>query len=203
MSNSIVIASIARTPIAKFCGSFQSLKASELGSQAIKGALARLGNNGAGVEIREGFIGNVCSAGIGQAPARQAILGAGLPESTIATTVNKVCASGMKSIMLGAQALQCTGSATPGYAMLAGGMESMSNIPHYLPNSRNGTTLGHAQLLDGEVYDGLWDLYNDQVLLEKDDDTVYIYISVLNHSPTGNVLFWSTQQLNAAHGNVR
>ena len=159
----VVIASIARTPIAKFCGSFQSLKASELGSQAIKGALNRLGENGADLEIREGFIGNVCSAGIGQAPARQAILGAGLPESTIATTVNKVCASGMKSIMLGAQTLQCAGTATPGYGILAGGMESMTNIPRYLSNSRQGSTLGHTQLLDGVIWDGLWDVYNNQV----------------------------------------
>jgi len=134
MSSSIVIVSIARTPIAKFCGSFQSLKASELGSIAIKGALSRLG--GASVDINEGFIGNVVGAGMGQAPARQAILGAGLPESTIATTVNKVCASGTKSIMLGAQTLLCAGTSTPGYAVLAGGMESMSNIPHYLPKSR-------------------------------------------------------------------
>ncbi|CAB9511678.1 Acetyl-CoA acetyltransferase [Seminavis robusta] len=162
MTTSIVIASIARTPIAKFCGSFQSLKAPELGSVAIKGALARLGDNAASVEIREGFIGNVCSAGIGQAPARQAMMGAGLPESTIATTVNKVCASGMKSIMLGAQTLQCTGSASPGFAILAGGMESMSNIPHYLPTSRKGTTLGDAKLIDGVVFDGLWDPYNNQ-----------------------------------------
>ena len=122
MSSSIVIASVARTPIAKFCGSFQSLKASELGSIAIKGALSRLGGGGDAanntVEIREGFMGNVVSAGMGQAPARQAILGAGLPESTIATTINKVCASGMKSIMLGAQTLSCGGSATPGYGSM-------------------------------------------------------------------------------------
>ena len=161
MSSNIVIASIARTPIAKFCGSFQPLKASELGSIAIKGALSRLGDAGAGLEIREGFIGNVCGAGMGQAPARQAILGAGLPESTIATTINKVCASGMKSIMLGAQSL--AGTSTPGYAILAGGMESMSNIPHYLPTSRTGNTLGHSQLVDGVIFDGLWDLYNNQV----------------------------------------
>jgi acetyl-CoA C-acetyltransferase len=160
MSRNIVVASIARTPVAKFCGSFQSLTAPQLGSIAIKGALAKL--QGANVTIREAYIGNVCSAGIGQAPARQAVLGAGLPESTICTTVNKVCASGMKSIMLGAQTLQCTGSSTPGYAILAGGMESMSNIPHYLPNSRSGTTLGDAKLIDGAVFDGLWDPYNNQ-----------------------------------------
>lgn len=161
MSRNIVIVSIARTPIAKFCGSFQSLKAPQLGAIAIQGALSKL--QGANVTIREAYIGHVCSAGIGQAPARQAVLGAGLPKSTICTTVNKVCASGMKSIMLGAQTLQCAGSSTPGYAILAGGMESMSNIPHYLANSRNGTTLGDTKLIDGVIFDGLWDPYNNQV----------------------------------------
>jgi len=151
-----VIASVARTPIAKFCGSFSGLSAPELGSIAIKGALAKLPSD---LTIREAFLGNVVSAGIGQAPARQAVLGAGLPESTIVTTVNKVCASGMKSVMLAAQTLQCV---PEGGALLAGGMESMSRIPHYLPNSRTGTTLGNAQLVDGVIHDGLWDCYNDQ-----------------------------------------
>jgi acetyl-CoA C-acetyltransferase len=155
----VVICSIARTPIAKFCGSFASLKGSELGSIAIKGALAKLPDS---VEIREAYMGNVVSAGMGQAPCRQAVLGAGLPESTVCTTVNKVCASGMKSVMLAAQTLQASNSSTPGYAMLAGGFESMSNIPHYLPKSREGTSLGHAQLIDGLIFDGLWDVYNDQ-----------------------------------------
>ena len=108
-------------------------------------------------------MGNVVGAGMGQAPARQAILGAGLPESTIATTINKVCASGMKSIMLGAQSLMTAGTTSPGYGVLAGGMESMSNIPRYLPTSRTGQTLGHTQLIDGVIHDGLWDLYNNQV----------------------------------------
>jgi len=94
--------------------------------------------------------------------ARQAVVAAGLPLSTICTTVNKVCASGMKSVILATQGLQCAGSATPGYAMLAGGFESMSQVPHYLPNSRTGTALGHAQLLDGVIHDGLWDVYNNQ-----------------------------------------
>ena len=94
-------------------------------------------------------------------------MGAGLPLNTICTTVNKVCASGMKSVMLATQSLQCAAAGgasatTPGYAMLAGGFESMSQIPHYLPNSRNGTPLGHIQLLDGVIHDGLWDVYNDQ-----------------------------------------
>jgi len=112
-------------------------------------------------------MGNVLSAGVGQAPCRQAVLGAGLPESTICTTVNKVCASGMKSIMLAAQTIEHNthglgGSSGGGpMAMLAGGMESMSHAPHYLPTSRSGVALGHTQLLDGIIHDGLWDPYEN------------------------------------------
>ncbi|KAL7556784.1 hypothetical protein ACA910_005225 [Epithemia clementina (nom. ined.)] len=157
--SSVVIASIARTPIAKFCGSLSSLSAPALGAEAIKGALANLPPD---IIIREAYLGNVVSAGIGQAPARQAVKGAGLPDSTICTTVNKVCASGMKATMLAAQTLLCGGSSQPGYAMLAGGMESMSNVPHYLQGSRSGTSLGHAKLIDGVIHDGLWDSYGDQ-----------------------------------------
>ena len=156
----IVIASVARTPIGKFQGSLSSLKGPELGSIAIKAALAHLpGDFGF---VREAIMGNVVSAGMGQAPARQAVLGAGLPESTICTTVNKVCASGMKSVMLAAQSLQCN-SGEGGAIMIAGGFESMSNIPHYVENSRQGTSLGHSRLIDGVIADGLWDFYNDQV----------------------------------------
>jgi acetyl-CoA C-acetyltransferase len=158
MSN-VVLCSLARTPIAKFRGSFQSLKGSQLGSIAVQAAVTKLPSD---VTIREAFLGNVVSAGMGQAPCRQAVLGAGLPESTICTTVNKVCASGMKAVLLAAQALRAAGSETPGYAMLAGGFESMSNIPHYLKNSREGISLGHGQLTDGLIFDGLWDVYNDQ-----------------------------------------
>ena len=160
MNCKIVIASVARTPIGRFNGSFQSLKGSELASIAIRGALDKLGagSDDLPIVIREAILGNVVSAGMGQAPARQAVLGAGLPESTICTTVNKVCASGMKSLMLAAQTLQC---GHPG-AMLAGGFESMSNIPHYLQNSRTGTPLGHGNLIDGVIHDGLWDIYNNQ-----------------------------------------
>jgi len=109
-------------------------------------------------------MGNVLSAGIGQAPCRQAVLGAGLPESTICNTINKVCASGMKSIMLAAQTIESNthrSSVGAPIAMLAGGMESMSNTPHYLPSSRSGTALGHTQLIDGIIHDGLWDPYDD------------------------------------------
>ena len=134
--SSIVIASVARTPIAKFCGSLSSLKASELGAVAIRGALSKLAQDD--LVIQEAILGNVVSAGMGQAPCRQAVLFSGLlPDSTICTTINKVCASGMKSVMLAAQTLHFSGR--NGGAMLAGGMESMSNIPHYLANSRTGT----------------------------------------------------------------
>lgn len=113
-AGNIVIASVARTPIAKFCGSFQSLKASELATVAIKGALSKLPDD---LTISEAIMGNVVSAGQGQAPTRQAVLGAGLPESTVCTTINKVCASGMKSVMLASQALHYS----PTGAILAGG----------------------------------------------------------------------------------
>lgn len=152
----IVIASIARTPIGKFRGSLSSFSASELASVAIQGAMAKLSED---LPITEAYIGNVVSAGMGQAPARQAVKKAGLSDSTICTTVNKVCASGMKSIMLASQTLQCMPNHGP---MLAGGMESMSNIPHYLPASRSGMALGHTQLIDGCIHDGLWDPYDDQ-----------------------------------------
>ena len=153
---SVVIVSIARTPIAKFRGSLASLSATDLGAAAIKGALRNLPSD---LSVSEAYFGNVVSAGLGQAPARQAVKKAGLPDTTICTTINKVCASGMKSVMLATQTLQCM----PRHGvMLAGGMESMSNIPHYLPTSRSGMALGHMQLIDGCIHDGLWDPYNDQ-----------------------------------------
>lgn len=135
-----------------FRGSLASLSASELGAVAVKAAVER-----AGVpkeEIKEVYMGNVCSASMGQAPARQAVIFAGLPKSTICTTVNKVCASGMKSIMLATQGLQI-GSQD---VILAGGMESMSNVPYYL--KRGETPYGGIQLIDGIVFDGLTDVYN-------------------------------------------
>lgn len=155
MTNAIVIASIARTPIGRFCGSFSGMKGSELASVAIRGALSKLPDD---TSISECIMGNVVSAGMGQAPTRQSVMFAGLPESTICTTINKVCASGMKSVMMASQALQCGQTG----AMLAGGFESMSNIPHYLKGSRSGTKLGNTELIDGVVHDGLWDIYNNQ-----------------------------------------
>uniref|UniRef100_A0A7S3P2H7 Acetyl-CoA C-acetyltransferase n=2 Tax=Amphora coffeiformis TaxID=265554 RepID=A0A7S3P2H7_9STRA len=157
-SNRIVIASLARTPITKFGGSFKPLTAAQLGARALRGALDRLSDHDLPT-VREVYMGNVVSAGLGQAPARQAVKGAGLPDATICTTINKVCASGMKSVMLAAQTLQASDG---DFAMIAGGMESMSNIPHYMMKSRTGQSLGNMTLTDGLVHDGLWDVYNDQ-----------------------------------------
>ena len=156
-----VIVSYARTPIGKFRGSLSHLTAPQLGAAAISGALSRLDN---APKIAEAYMGNVLSAGIGQAPCRQAVLSAGLPDTTICNTINKVCASGMKSIMLAAQTIESNthrSSSESPIAMLAGGMESMSNTPHYLPTSRSGISLGHAKLIDGIIHDGLWDPYDD------------------------------------------
>merc|ERR1719223_1329268 len=125
-----VIVSFARTPITKFRGSLATVPAPTLGAVAIKGAIAR--TNAENLEVVEALMGNVVSAGIGQAPCRQAVLGANLPLSTICTTINKVCASGMKSVMLASQMIQCGALQKPSQAIVAGGMESMSNIPHYL-----------------------------------------------------------------------
>ncbi|XP_009333557.1 PREDICTED: acetyl-CoA acetyltransferase, mitochondrial [Pygoscelis adeliae] len=150
--NEVVIASAVRTPIGSFQGSLSSLPATKLGSIAIKGAIDRAGIPAE--EVKEAYMGNVLQAGQGQAPARQAVLGAGLPICTPTTTVNKVCASGMKSIMMAAQSLMC-GSQD---VMVAGGMESMSNVPYTM--SRGSTPYGGVKLEDLIVKDGLTDAYN-------------------------------------------
>ncbi|KAJ3074398.1 erg10, acetyl-CoA C-acetyltransferase, partial [Quaeritorhiza haematococci] len=147
----VVIVSAARTPMGSFGKSLAKVSATDLGAVAIKGAIAKAGINPTDVE--EVYMGNVISANLGQAPARQAALGAGCPESTEATTINKVCASGLKAVMLAAQSLQ-TGQRK---VMIAGGMESMSNVPYYFPRNAQ---YGHVQALDGIVKDGLWDVYN-------------------------------------------
>lgn len=150
--NEVVIASFARTPIGSFRSALASVPATRLGSVAIKGAIERAGIKSEDVE--EVFMGNVVSAGAGQAPARQAALGAGLSQSTPCTTVNKVCASGMKAIMLAAQSLMCGSQEI----MVAGGMESMSNVPYYM--NRGETPYGGVHLQDGIVFDGLTDAYD-------------------------------------------
>jgi len=151
----VVIAGACRSPIAKFQGSLARFSAPELGSLAIGEALSRAGLE-AGV-VEEVIFGNVLSAGLGQNPARQAAIGAGIPTSVGAFTVNKVCGSGLKAVMLAAQAVR----AGDAEVVVAGGMESMTNAPYLLPAARRGARLGHAQMLDSMVHDGLWDKYND------------------------------------------
>lgn len=157
MNKKVVIVSAARTPIGSFLGGLSTLTASQLGAAAIKGALDKINLNPELVD--EVIMGNVVQAGVGQAPARQASRHAGLPDSVIATTVNKVCASGMKAVMQAAQAIQC-GDAE---IVIAGGMESMSQIPHYI-NLRNGYKFGPASMIDGLQKDGLTDAYDNNAM---------------------------------------
>ena len=151
----VVIVSAVRTPMGSFGGILSSVPATKLGATAIKGALDKVHLDANLVE--EVFMGNVLRANVGQAPARQAALLAGLSDNTPCTTVNKVCASGMKSIMLATQAIK-SGDAE---IVVAGGMENMSSVPHYLPNSRVGQKLGDIKMVDGLVKDGLTDVYNE------------------------------------------
>ena len=151
----VVIASACRTPVAKFQGGLQSFRAPELGALAIKEALRRA--RVAPDQVEEVIFGNVLQAGLGQNPARQAARGAGIPDAVGSFTVNKVCGSGLKSVMLAAQAIR----AGDAELIVAGGMESMSNAPYLLPEARNGVRLGHGKLVDSMIWDGLWDIYND------------------------------------------
>ena len=151
----VVIASACRTPIGKFQGGLASFKATELGSAAVREALRRAGIEPGAVD--EVILGNVLTAGLGQNPARQAARGAGVPDAVGAFTVNKVCGSGLKAVMLAAQAIK----AGDAEIVVAGGMESMTNAPYLLPEARAGARLGHARLVDSMVHDGLWDIYND------------------------------------------
>jgi len=150
----VVIVSAVRTPIGSFGGTLAQFSAPQLGGFAIKPAIERAGLNPS--QIQEVYMGNVLSANIGQAPATQAAKLAGLPDLP-ATTINKVCASGTKAIMLAAQSI----ANGDNDIIVAGGMESMSNVPYYLDKARNGYRLGHGQITDGLVRDGLWDVYND------------------------------------------
>nr|AUZ98386.1 acetyl-CoA C-acetyltransferase isoform 1 [Trachyspermum ammi] len=151
----VCIVGVARTPMGDFLGSLSSLSATKLGSIVIESALKRAKVDPSLVE--EVFFGNVLSANLGQAPARQAALGAGIPNKVICTTINKVCSSGMKATMLAAQSIQLGANDV----VVAGGMESMSNAPKYLAGSRKGSRLGHENIIDGMLKDGLWDVYND------------------------------------------
>ena len=154
----VYIVGAKRTPLGSFNGSLSTVSATQLGAVAIKAALQQAGINPE--LVQEVLMGNVLQAGVGQAPARQASKFAGIPDNVPATTINKVCASGMKAIALGMQSIQL------GYAdiVVAGGMENMSLTPHYLPNSRSGYRYGNFQAIDGIVHDGLTDVYSNELM---------------------------------------
>jgi len=151
----VVILSGVRTAIGAFQGALSSFTAPQLGSVAIKGALAAAGVSGD--QVSEVIMGNVLSAGLGQAPARQASLGAGLPLSAPCLTINKVCGSGMKAVMLAAQAIRLGDSSV----VVAGGMESMTNAPYLLDKARAGYRMGNGTIIDSMIHDGLWDPYKN------------------------------------------
>ncbi|MBK9542472.1 MAG: acetyl-CoA C-acyltransferase [Bacteroidetes bacterium] len=151
----VYIVSAVRTPIGNFGGALSSMTATQLGAHAIKAALERIKLSPA--EIQEVYMGNVLSAGVGQAPVTQASTWAGIPNTVPGTTINKVCASGMKAIALAAESILLGDND----CVVAGGMESMSNVPFYLDKARTGYKLGNATMVDGLVKDGLWDVYKD------------------------------------------
>tara|TARA_B100000959_G_scaffold284276_1_gene355432 strand:- start:166 stop:1341 length:1176 start_codon:yes stop_codon:yes gene_type:complete len=154
MSN--VIVSFSRTPIGSFLGALSSVSAPNLGATAIKGALEKISMDPK--LVNQVILGNVLSAGLGQAPARQAAIFAGLEKSVQCLTINKMCGSGLQSVIIADQII----NNNPEEIIVAGGMESMSQSPHYLLNSRTGNRLGDGKLVDGMVLDGLWDVYNDK-----------------------------------------
>ncbi|MBI3557612.1 MAG: thiolase family protein [Deltaproteobacteria bacterium] len=155
MLKTVYVLAARRTPVGSFMGALANVPAPKLGAVAIEAALKEAGVKPEAVS--QVYMGCVLSAGIGQAPARQAAIFAGLPKSTPCTTVNKVCGSGMKAVMLAAQSIE-TGESE---VVVAGGMENMSLVPHLLENSRNGYRMGHQKMTDGMIKDGLWDPYND------------------------------------------
>ena len=150
----VVIVSAVRTPMGSFGGVFSSVSATDLGGVAIKGVLEKV--NLSADKVNEVYMGNVLQADLGQAPARQAAMAAGLNHDIPCTTINKVCSSGMKSIILAAQSIMCGDNDI----VIAGGMENMSKVPHYFTNGRNGQKLGDMKLVDGLIKDGLTDVYN-------------------------------------------
>ena len=165
----VVIVSAVRTPMGSFLGGLSTVPAVQLGATAIKGALEKINLDPS--KVQEVFMGNVLQAGEGQAPARQAALAAGLPNSVPCTTVNKVCASGMKAVMFAAQAIKC-GDAE---IVVAGGMESMSQTPFYNMSGRTGIKFGNAVQLDGIIQDGLQDAYNKKTMGFAADATAVKY----------------------------
>lgn len=155
MTAPIFIASAARTPIGAFLGTLAPVPAPKLGATAIRGALARAKLDPKRVD--EVFMGNVLSGGVGQAPARQALIYAGIPDTVPATTVGKVCGSGLQAVVLGARTI----ALGENDLVVAGGMESMSNAPYYVFGARGGFRMGNQQMVDGMIHDGLWDPYNN------------------------------------------
>lgn len=151
----VYIVSAVRTPIGSFGGALSPMSATQLGAAAIKAAMERIKLDPK--EVQEVYMGNVLSANVGQAPATQASIWSGIPNTVPGTTINKVCASGMKAIMLAAESIMLGDNDV----VVAGGMESMSNVPYYLEKARNGYRLGHGTITDGLVKDGLWDVYKD------------------------------------------
>jgi len=149
------IVSACRTAIGEFQGSLAGMGAAQLGALVIRESVKRAGIEAG--EVDEVLMGNVVQAGVGQAPARQAMIHGGIPDSVSAMTVNKVCGSGLKAVMLAAQAIR----AGDAEIVVAGGMESMSNAPYFLPKARTGYRLGHGELVDGMIHDGLWDSFNN------------------------------------------
>lgn len=162
---SVYIVAAVRTPMGSFNGKLSGIPATQLGATAIKGALAKAGIQPE--QVNEVFFGNVLQAGLGQAPARQAAIFAGLPNTTPCTTINKVCASGMKSIALGASSIMLGHNDI----VVTGGMENMSQVPHYLPGSRAGYKYGNFTAIDGLAYDGLRDVYNEYMMGSAADKT--------------------------------
>jgi acetyl-CoA C-acetyltransferase len=164
-SGDVFIVSAARTPIGKFGGALSTVPATELGGVAIRAAVERAGLDPATVEVDDVLMGQVLQAGVGQAPARQAALKAGLPDTTSATTINRVCGSGLKAIMLAASEIR----AGDAELVIAGGMESMNGAPYVLPGARFGLRLGNAQLIDSTVNDGLWCAIEDFHMVTHDE----------------------------------
>ncbi len=167
--NEVYILSAVRTPIGSFGGMLSGMSATQLGAIAIRGALEKAGVDPG--EVEEVLMGNVISANLGQAPARQAALSAGIGYNVPCTTINKVCASGMKAVMFGAQAIQLGQAGL----VVAGGMESMSNIPYYVPSARWGNKYGNVELVDGLAKDGLTDAYDHQAMGVSADRTAAKY----------------------------
>jgi len=165
----VYIVSALRTPLGSFGGALSSISATQLGATAIKGAITKAGIDPSLID--EVFMGNVVSANLGQAPARQAAIFAGIPNSVPCTTVNKVCSSGTKAIMFGAQSI-ALGQAD---IIVAGGMENMSQIPYYIPNARYGYKFGEGKLIDGLQKDGLFDVYNECMMGKCADATATKY----------------------------